>query len=45
MNATSKFIFWIKSREFCAEYCDEPKDITVDEFKAIEQQMKELGWL
>lgn len=44
-SETPKFIFCIKSREFCAEYCEEPKYITVDEFKAIQQQMKELGWI
>lgn len=37
--------FWINSREFYASYCNEPKDICVDEFKAIQQQMKELGWI
>lgn len=38
-------LFWIKEREFSvSEYC-EPKDITVDEFKAIQQQMEELGWI
>ena len=44
-SETPKFIFCIKSREFCAEYCEEPKYITVDEFKAIQQQLKELGWI
>lgn len=42
----SIILFWIEEREFIAsEYGDEPKDITVDEFKAIQQQMKELGWI
>lgn len=42
----SIILFWIEEREFIAsEYCDEPKDITVDEFKAIQQQMKELNWI
>lgn len=34
--------FYKKEREF--EYF-EPKNITVDEFKAIQQQLKELGWI
>lgn len=37
--------FWIRDREFCAFECGELKCITVDEFYAIQQQMKELGWL
>lgn len=42
---SASVLFWIKEREFSvSEYC-EPKDITVDEFKAIQQQMKELGWI
>lgn len=40
-------IFYKKEREF--EYFEyeyfEHKTITVDEFKAIQQQMKELGWI
>ena len=42
---STSVLFWIKEREFSvSEYC-EPKDINVDEFKAIQQQMKELGWI
>ena len=42
---STSVLFWIKERKFSvSEYC-EPKDITVDEFKAIQQQIKELGWL
>ena len=38
-------LFWIKERKFSvSEYC-EPKDITVDELKAIQKQMEELGWI
>lgn len=38
--------FWIREREFIAsECCEYPINITVDEFKAIQQQLKELGWL
>jgi hypothetical protein len=38
--------FWIREREFIAlEYGEDPKSITVDEFKAIQQQLKELGLL
>lgn len=36
--------FWIGSREFCALESGDIKCITVDEFKAIQQQMEELGW-
>ena len=43
-DSTSVF-FWINERKFSvSEYC-EPKDITVDELKAINQQCKELGWI
>lgn len=42
---STSVLFWIKERKFSvSEYC-EPKDITVDEFKAIQQQLNELGWL
>lgn len=37
--------FYKKEREFCSVEYFEPKNITVDEFKAIQQQLKELGWL
>lgn len=40
-----QFLFWIKEQEFSASEYGEPKNITVDEFKAIQQQMNELGWL
>ena len=42
---STSVLFWIKERKFSvSEYC-EPKDITVDEFKAIQKQMEELGWI
>ena len=42
---STSVLFWIKEHKFSvSEYC-EPKDITVDEFKAIQQKMKELGWI
>ena len=42
---STSVLFWIKERKFSVlEYC-EPKDITVDEFKAIQKQMEELGWI
>ena len=42
---STSVLFWINEREFSiSEYC-EPKNITVDEFKAINQQCKELGWV
>ena len=40
-----QFLFWIAEQEFSASEYGETKDITVDEFKAIQQQMKELGWI
>lgn len=42
---STSVLFWIKERVFSvSEYC-EPKNITVDEFKAIQKQMEELGWI
>lgn len=41
----TSIFFWIGAREFCAFEYGELKSITVDEFKAIQQQLKELGWL
>ena len=36
-----EFVFWIKQQEFSSsEFV-----ITVDEFKAIQKQMEELGWI
>lgn len=37
--------FDLEYHTFYAQYNYEAKCITVDEFKAIQQQMKELGWL
>ena len=44
-NEKVRFLFWIAEQEFSASEYGELKNITVDEFKAIQQQMKELGWL
>lgn len=44
-DTNTEFVFSINAREFAVSYCEEPKYITVDEFKAIQQQMKELGWI
>lgn len=42
---STSVLFWINERKFSvSEYC-EPKDITVDEFKAVQKQMEELGWI
>jgi hypothetical protein len=39
-------VFWVNEHEFFARDCVcDTKCITVDEFKAIQQQMKELGWI
>lgn len=40
-----QIVFWVKEQEFSASEYGEPKSITVDEFKAIHQQLKELGWI
>ena len=40
-----QFLFWIAEQEFSASEYGEPKNITIDEFKAIQQQMNELGWI
>lgn len=40
-----QFLFWIAEQEFSVSEYVELKNITVDEFKAIQQQMKELGWI
>ena len=40
-----QFLFWIAEQEFSVSEYGELKNITVDEFKAVQQQMKELGWL
>lgn len=37
--------FYKKEREFCSVEFFGPKNINMDEFKAIHQQLKELGWL
>lgn len=37
--------FYKKEREFCSVEFFGPKNINMDEFKAIQQQLKELGWL
>ena len=44
-NEKVRFFFWIAEQEFSASEYGELKNITVDEFKAIQQQMKELGWI
>lgn len=38
-------LFWINEREFSVSEYGELKNITVDEFKAIQKQMEELGWI
>lgn len=37
--------FYKKEREFCSVEFFGPKNINMDEFKAIQQQLKELGWI
>ena len=36
--------FWTFDKTFDAQKNIEPKDITMEELKAIIQQLKELGW-
>lgn len=39
-------VFWVNEHEFFAkDYGCDTKCINVNEFKAIQQQMKELGWI
>lgn len=40
-----QFLFWIAEQEFSVSEYGELKNITVDEFKAIQKQMEELGWI
>lgn len=40
-----KFLFWIVEQEFSVSEYGELKNITVDEFKAIQKQIEELGWI
>lgn len=37
--------FGLLSHTFYAQHNCNPNDITIDEFEAIQQQMKELGWI
>ena len=37
----NKIVFWIMEQEFSASNFS----LTVDEFKAIQKQMEELGWI
>ena len=37
----NQIVFWIMEQEFSASNFS----LTVDEFKAIQKQMEELGWL
>ena len=38
-------VFWIDEHKFTAGWYGDAKEIDVDEFKAIQQQMKELNWI
>nr|DAU53878.1 MAG TPA: Ki-ras-induced actin-interacting protein-IP3R-interacting domain [Caudoviricetes sp.] len=37
--------FYLKTQQFYAQCDFDPKDIDMREFKAIQKQIKELGWL
>lgn len=42
---SSSIVFKLEDKTFFAyQYC-EPKDVTMDELKAINLQCKELGWI
>ena len=38
-------VFWLYEHTITAGWYNDAKKIDVDEFKAIQQQMKELGWI
>lgn len=40
-----QFLFWIAEQEFSVSEYGELKNITVDEFKDIQKQIEELGWI
>lgn len=42
---STSICFWIRDREFCVFEYGGLKIITIDEFKAIQQQLKEWGWI
>ncbi len=37
--------FWLNEHTFSAQYNYEPKEVTMSEYKAIQQQINELGWI
>ena len=37
--------FNLKTKTYCVDRSDRPKDVTVNEFNAIQKQIEELGWL
>lgn len=37
--------FWLNERTFSAQYNYEPKEVTMSEYKAIQRQLQELGWI
>lgn len=42
---SSSIVFKLEDKTFFVYHCCEPKDVTMDELKAINQQCKELGWI
>lgn len=44
-NDSSSIVFNLKDKTFFVYHYCEPKDVTMDELKAINQQCKELGWI
>lgn len=44
-NDSSSIVFNLNDKTFFVYHYCEPKDVTMDELKAINQQCKELGWI
>ena len=45
VSKSKEITFLLLSHSFYAQHYFNPLNVTVDEFKAIQQQLKELGWL
>lgn len=45
VSKSKEITFLLLSHSFYAQHYFNPLNVTVDEFKAIQQQMKELGWI
>ena len=45
INALTRFVFVMKDKKFYSEYNAVAHDITMDELKAVNKQVEELGWI